>query len=359
MRSLYHQDLPIANLPRKVELTNWMNIISALLHRKKISFLLGLLLLLLSSLIAISSGSVKIPLTEILNTLVGKGEEASRNIIFFLRLPRVAEAALVGAGLAVVGTFFQGLLRNPLSDPYILGVSSGAAFGATIGILLGWGIFGVGFAAFITALLTIHLVYLIAQTGPRLSVTSLLLAGIAISTFLSALIALLMLLNHEQMSQIFFWTMGSFSLVFWNKVFFSAPLILLGGLFIYFLARDLNVFMTGEETAEHLGIDTEKVKRQILLLGSLITAAAVSATGIIGFVGLIVPHMARLLVGPDNRVLVPFSALGGAIFLIWTDLLARTILAPVEIPVGIITAAIGGPFFIYLLIKTRTAKKGS
>lgn len=336
-----------------------MNWTFALLNRKKVVFLLGLIFLLLSSIIAVSYGSVKISVTEIFNTLIGRGAEASREIIFFLRLPRVTEAALVGAGLAVVGTFFQGLLRNPLSDPYILGISSGAAFGATIAILVGWGIWGVGFAAFIAALLIIHLVYLIAQTGPRLSVTSLLLGGIAMSTFLSALIALLMLLNHEQMSQIYFWTMGSFNLVFWNKVFFSAPFILLGCFFLYFFARDLNVIITGEETAEHLGIDTEKVKRQILLLGSLITAAAVSATGIIGFVGLIVPHMARLLIGPDNRVLVPFSALGGAIFLIWADLLARTILAPAEIPVGIITAAVGGPFFIYLLIKTRTSGKGS
>ncbi|MGI6607136.1 MAG: FecCD family ABC transporter permease [Peptococcia bacterium] len=334
-----------------------MNIKSTSMNRRRIAFLGGLLLLFFSGFVAVSYGSVQIPFAEIMSALKGTGDEASRNIIFYLRLPRVVEAAFVGAGLAVVGAFFQGLLRNPLSDPYILGVSSGAALGATIAILLSWGIFGIGCAAFVAALLTIHTVYLIARSGTRLSVTSLLLGGIAISTFLSAFISLLMLLNHEQMARIFYWTMGSFNLVFWDKVLFSAPLIFLGCLVIYFFARDLNVIMTGEETAEHLGIDTEKVKRIILLLGSLITAAAVSVVGIIGFVGLIVPHMARLLVGPDNRVLVPFSALCGAVFLIWTDLFARTILAPAEIPVGIITAALGGPFFIYLLIKAKTPKK--
>jgi iron complex transport system permease protein len=331
----------------------------ALPNRKIIYFLLSLLLLLFSSLIALSVGSVQIPLSETWAVLGGKGEAASRNILLFLRLPRVIEAAVIGAGLAVVGAFLQGLLRNPLADPYVLGISSGAAFGATIAILVGWGLFGIGASAFGAALLTIYTVYLIARSGSRLSVTSLLLAGIALSTFLSALIALLMLLHHEQMTKIFYWTMGSFNLVFWDKVLFSAPLILLGSILLYFFARDLNVIMTGEETAEHLGIDTERVKHWILLLASLITAAAVSTTGIIGFVGLIVPHIARLLVGPDNRGLIPFTALCGALFLIWTDLLARTVLAPAEIPVGIITSALGGPFFVYLLIKAKKNTKGS
>ena len=322
--------------------------------QKKAVFSLGLLLLLLSSLIAISCGSVKISLNEIIETFLGRGNETTRNILFFLRLPRIIEAGIIGAGLAVVGAFFQGLLRNPMADPYVLGVSSGAAFGATIAIILNLGIFGTGFFAFLAALLTINLVYLIAKSGTRISMSSLLLAGIAVSTFLSAVISLLMLLNHEQITKILFWTMGSFRLVFWDNVYLSAPLILIGSLLLYVFARDLNVMMTGEETAEHLGVNTEKVKRIILLLGSLVTAAAVFTTGIIGFVGLIVPHISRLLVGPDNRVLVPFSALAGAVFLICTDTLARTILAPAEIPTGIITEALGAPFFIYLLIKAKT-----
>jgi iron complex transport system permease protein len=187
---------------------------------------------------------------------------------------------------------------------------------------------------------------------------TILLAGIAISAFLSAVISLLMLLNHNQLTRILFWTMGSFSLITWHEVYFSVPIILIASAIMYVFSRDLNVIMTGDEAAEHLGINTEEVKRIVLALGSLVTAAAVSSTGIIGFVGLIVPHISRLLVGPDNRILVPFSALTGAIFLMCTDTVARTVLAPVEIPAGVITAAVGGPFFIYLLIKNKSKQEG-
>lgn len=321
-------------------------------------FFLLLFLLLLTIIFSLSLGSVKLPLPDIIAALFGGGNETTKTIIFSLRLPRIVEAGLVGAGLSVVGTFFQGLLRNPLADPYILGVSSGAAFGATLAIVFGLSLWGTGLTAFITALITIYVVYLIAQSGAKVSMSSMLLAGIALSAFLSAIISLLMLLNHEQMTRIIFWTMGSFSLIFWDKVCFSAPFILTGSLILYFFARDLNVLISGEETAEHLGINTEKVKQIILAVGSLITAAAVSTTGIIGFVGLIVPHISRLLVGPDNRILVPFSALTGAVFLICTDTLARTILSPAEIPAGIITATLGGPFFLYLLLKSKKKQEG-
>ncbi|MBE3578446.1 MAG: iron ABC transporter permease [Caldanaerobacter subterraneus] len=321
-------------------------------------FTSAFLLLLLIMALSISAGAVHIPLQEILNVLLGKGDEVNRRIILTLRLPRVIESALVGMGLSVVGAFFQGLLRNPMADPYVLGISSGAAFGATIAIIMGLGIFGLSSMAFITALLTIFFVYTVSRTGSRLSMTTMLLAGIAISAFMSAIISLLMLLNHDQFSRIVFWTMGGFGLVSWPQVIYSSPLILIGSFVMYAFSRDVNAILTGEESAEHLGVNAELVKKIILILGSLVTASCVSVGGIIGFVGLIVPHISRLIVGPDNRVLVPFSALFGASFLTFADLLARVILKPVEMPIGIITATFGGPFFLYLLVKSKQKGEG-
>lgn len=321
-------------------------------------FTSAFLLLLLMMALSISAGAVKIPLQEILNVLLGKGDEVNRRIILTLRLPRVIESALVGMGLSVVGAFFQGLLRNPMADPYVLGISSGAAFGATIAIIMGLGIFGLSSMAFITALLTVFFVYTVSRTGSRLSMSTMLLAGIAISAFMSAIISLLMLLNHDQFSRIVFWTMGGFSLVSWPQVIYSSPLILIGSFVMYAFSRDVNAILTGEESAEHLGVNAELVKKIILILGSLVTASCVSVGGIIGFVGLIVPHISRLIVGPDNRVLVPFSALFGASFLTFADLLARVILKPVEMPIGIITATFGGPFFLYLLVRSKQKNEG-
>ncbi|MGH2332333.1 FecCD family ABC transporter permease [Thermoanaerobacter mathranii] len=315
-------------------------------------------LLVFTMILSISAGAVKIPLREILNIFFGGGSETSRMIILNLRLPRVIESAVVGMGLSVVGAFFQGLLRNPMADPYVLGISSGAAFGATIAIILGFGIFGLSFMAFVTSLMTVFFVYTISRTGTRVSMTTMLLAGIAISAFMSAIISLMMLLNHDEFSRIVFWTMGGFSLINWNSVVFTTPIIVIGSFVMYVFSRDVNAILTGEEVAEHLGVNTELVKKIILVTGSLVTATAVSVGGIIGFVGLIVPHISRLIVGPDNRVLVPFSAISGAIFLTFADLLARVILKPMEIPIGIITAAFGGPFFLYLLIKSKQKSEG-
>jgi len=319
---------------------------------------MSILLLFFSAILAVSCGAVRIPPQEIFNIIAGKSNVTSRIILVSLRLPRVLEAGIVGAGLSVVGAAFQGLFRNPMADPYVLGVSSGAAFGATIAIILGLGMFGTGLAAFITAIVTISIVYIIARTGTKVSMTAMLLCGIAISAFLSAFISLMMLLNHNELSRIVFWTMGSFSLISWNQVYYSAPIISVGAILMYVYARDLNAIMTGEEIAEHLGINTELVKKVILVAGSLITATAVSIGGIIGFVGLIVPHIARLLVGSDNRILIPFCAVSGAAFLMLADTLSRIVLSPSEIPIGIITAAFGGPFFLYLLIKAKTKYEG-
>lgn len=312
----------------------------------------SILVLLFVLMFSMSMGAASIPLEQIISIILGGGSATHRTILLTLRLPRVIEAAVVGMGLAVSGTFFQGLLRNPMADSYVLGVSTGASFGATIAIVLGLGIFGLGLLAFIASLVTMYIVYMLAKSGPAISMTSMLLAGITMSAFMSSVISLLMLLNHEEFSRIAFWTMGGFSLISWNEVMFSAPVIIIGSLVMYLFSRDLNAIITGEEVAQHLGVDTEKVKKTILAIGSLITAAAVCVSGVIGFVGLIVPHVCRLIVGPDNRILAPFSAIVGAIFLVLADSLARTLMKS-EIPVGIITAIFGGPFFLFLLVKNK------
>lgn len=321
-------------------------------------FLIAFLAFILVAVFSISAGAVDMSLHNILNVFLGNGDETSRIIILDLRLPRVIEAAVVGMGLSVAGTFFQGLLRNPMADPYILGISSGAALGATIATVLGLGVFGLNVMAFVASLITVAFVYTISKVNGRISMTTMLLAGIAISTFMSAIISLMMLLNHNELARIIFWTMGGFNLVSWEDVMFSAPVIAIGSFALYTFARDVNAILTGEEVAEHLGVNTELVKKAVLALGSLITATAVSVGGVIGFVGLIVPHISRLIVGPDNRVLVPFGAIMGATFLLFADVVARVILRPAEVPIGIITAAFGGPFFLYLLVKNRQKGKG-
>lgn len=320
--------------------------------------MIAFLAFILMAVFSISAGAVDMPLRKILDVFLGKGDEASRTIILALRLPRVIEAAVVGMGLSVAGAFFQGLLRNPMADPYVLGISSGAALGATIAIVLGFGILGLNAMAFIASLMTVFFVYAISKVGGRISMTTMLLAGIAVSAFMSAVISLMMLLNHGELSRIIFWTMGGFNLTSWEDVMFSVPVIAIGSFALYTFSRDVNAILTGEEVAEHLGVNTELVKKVVLALGLLVTATAVSVGGVIGFVGLIVPHISRLMVGADNRVLVPFSAIFGATFLLFADVVARVILKPVEVPIGIITAAFGGPFFLYLLIKNRRKGEG-
>lgn len=321
-------------------------------------FRFTLLLMLLVFLIIVVSGigTVKIPLKEIVSMLRGYGNPTYGIILLRIRLPRIIQSAVVGIGLSVSGAFFQGLLANPLADPYILGVSSGAALGATLSIMLGLGLVGTEILAFATALATIYLVISLSKIGPRTFAVTMLLAGIAVSTFLSSIISFMMLLSDHKLANIVFWMMGGFNLISWKEVLISTPVIIGGTFFMYLFARDLNAIAMGEETAEHLGVDTEKVRRIILACGSLVTATAVSVSGIVGFVGLMIPHITRLLVGPDNRILIPYSAVIGAIFLVFTDTISRTIIQPTEIPIGIITAAFGGPFFLYILKTNRNLK---
>lgn len=280
-------------------------------------------------------------------------------IVYDIRLPRVILAFITGAALAVCGASYQSIFKNPMADPFILGVSSGAALGATIGIIMNATTTVLGQSlttvlAFVGAFVTIFLVYSISKVGRKVPAASLLLSGVAFSQTLSAFMSLIMILNIQSMNQIVFWTMGSFNGKGWFQIVTILPYVLVGLFMLMRASRELDLMLLGEDTAYQLGVDVERLKKRVLFASSLVTAAVVSVTGIIGFVGLIVPHVVRLLTGPKNRVLMPLSLLAGGTFLIGCDTLARSV-SGYEIPVGIITAAFGGPFFIYLLRKSRKA----
>jgi len=276
-------------------------------------------------------------------------------IFLQLRLPRVVMSALVGAVLSVCGAAYQSIFRNPLTDPYVLGVSSGASLGAAVAILLGleaflWGVGGMALAA---ALATVVLIYRIASIGNRMHTTTLLLTGVCLTLLISALISFLMVLNQEKMDAIIFWTMGSFGSSGWMDVWMMAPVAVVGIGVVLWHSRDLNLLLAGSEAARSMGVEVERVKRILLLATTLMVAFAVSSCGVIGFVGLIVPHAVRLVAGPDNRRLVPYSMLCGALFVLVCDTLARTLLRPSELPVGSLTSMVGAPLFIYLLYKNK------
>lgn len=281
--------------------------------------------------------------------------EWMQRIFLPLRLPRVLLSAVVGAVLSVCGAAYQSIFRNPLTDPYVLGVSSGASLGAAVAILLGleatlWGVSGLALAA---ALFTVWLIYRIASIGNRMHTTTLLLTGVCLTLLISALISFLMVLNQEKMDSIIFWTMGSFGSASWTDVALTAPVAAVGIGVVLWYGRDLNLLLAGSEAARSMGVDVERVKRVLLLFTTLMVAFAVSSCGVIGFVGLIVPHAVRLVTGPDNRKVVPYSMLCGALFVLVCDTLARYMLRPSELPVGSITSIIGAPLFIYLLYKNK------
>lgn len=341
-------------------------------NKKHYKILFSVLVLILLILVIISStlGIANITFFQTMKILASKlpfigkyiNTESISNthalIILNIRLPRIVLAALIGAGLSIVGTVFQALFKNPMADPYVLGISSGSALGASIAITIGFqvtmlGVGGITLFAFIGAILTTIIVYNIAKVGTKLPTNTLLLAGVSMSFLLSSLISLIMIFNREQVDQIVFWTMGSLSSANWKQVFSLLPFIFISTILILSYSKDLNVILTGDETASSLGIEVERVKKILIIISSIIIAACVSVSGIIGFVGLIIPHMIRMLVGPDHRVLLPFSALGGAIFMIISDTLARTLVPPAEIPVGAITSIFGAPYFIYLLIRNK------
>ncbi|MDI6794392.1 MAG: iron chelate uptake ABC transporter family permease subunit [bacterium] len=304
---------------------------------------------------------VKIGLSKFSGSLIQPDwSSIQETIVVDIRTPRVILAVLVGMGLAIAGAAMQGLFRNPMAEPYVLGMSSGAACGAALAIVLGVGkIFGslsIPGLAFIGATTTIFVVYNIARTEGRVPIETLLLAGIAVGFFLHAVVSFLKIIaSHEALRDVVLWLMGSFALATWGDVKMVIAPILLGVGLLYLFSRELNVLQFGEETAMHLGMEVETVKRILLVASALVTAVAVSVSGIIGFVGLVIPHVVRLIIGPDHRILLPASALCGGIFLVLCDVLARTVVQPTEIPIGIITAAIGAPYFVYLLRRRKKA----
>ena len=340
-----------------------------LLHwRSRIYGILGLFILLVVVMIlAAAVGSVQIPFLTTSSILISKlplveitptWASTLETIILDIRLPRVILAGLVGAALAIAGATYQGLFRNPLADPYLIGVAQGAALGAVIGFLLpsSWHMAGFGIIpllAFSGALISTAIVYSLARIGKTLPVTTLILAGVALGALLGSIVSYLIISSGEKMHGIIFWLMGSFSLSQWSEAQIVLPYVLLGIVIILFYARPLNLMQLDEEQAQQLGINVERLKLVLLAAATLITAAAVSFVGIIGFVGIIIPHAVRLIWGADHRFLLPLSVLTGAIFLILADLIARTALAPTEIPIGVITALCGAPFFLYLLRRRR------
>jgi iron complex transport system permease protein len=285
-------------------------------------------------------------------------EPAHTMIVLNLRLPRIILSALVGAGLSIVGAALQGMFKNPMADPYVLGISSGASLGATIAIVAGleYTFLGVGVTtvfAFIGSISTIFCVYKVARVGCRVPAITLLLSGIAFSFMLSSIVSIMMIFNRSQVEGIVFWVMGSVSAASWNQVAMLFPVVSVGVVAIAAFSRDLNVMSTGAEAAKSLGIEVERVKKWIIFTCSILVAACVSVSGIIGFVGLVIPHTVRLITGADHRVVLPFSIVGGAGFMVICDAIARNAIPPVEIPVGAITSIFGAPYFIYLLHKNK------
>lgn len=282
---------------------------------------------------------------------------SERTILFAIRLPRVLLSFLVGGGLSLGGAVLQGVFQNPLVDPYILGVSSGAAFGAVVAILSGiyFGLFTVPLCAFLSALGTVFFVFRLARVGRKMPLEVLLLAGLAVGFFFSALISLGMFLSGENLHQVVFWTMGGFWGRSWGNVWMVLPFFALGVPILLSFGRELNAFLLGEKVAESLGIDVERTKRLLLAVVALLVASCVATSGVIGFVGLVVPHVLRLLGFQDHRKLLPLSLCVGGVVLLLADTLARSIIHPVELPVGVVTSLLGAPFFVYLL---RQRKKG-
>ena len=313
-----------------------------------------LLATLASVVLSVRLGSVPLSTAEVVGALSGDADPVVRDIVLQLRLPRVLLGVLVGGGLAIAGATFQALLRNPLAEPYILGISGGASVGAVLVLAFGWvaaGSWTLPLAAFAGAILAIVLVFRVATaTGRAMDVRVLLLAGVVVAAFFSACIAFILSISPARTVQsAVLWIMGSLAGATWRAVLVTAVYTTPAVFLLLGLARPLNLLSIGEETAHHLGADVERVKRIALAVAALVTASGVAVAGVIGFVGLVVPHAVRLLVGSDHRALLPLSFLAGAAFLTLADLGARLTLAPTEIPIGVITAFIGVPFFLVLL----------
>lgn len=339
-----------------------------LANNQVVLFILAIFLLGFAIFIGIAKGSLEIPFTSIFAVLAVEGinlpidmevDPLYPNIILDIRLPRVILGAFVGAALSLAGTAFQGLLKNPLADPYTLGVSSGAAVGAVFVIFFGisfpfFGSFTLPIMSIIFAFLILFAVVLFARLLHKgLSTETIILVGIILNAFLGAVISLMIALTGEELRQIIVWLMGSLSMRGWDYVMLIIPFFFIGAIIILWNANELNALAFGEETARHLGVNVKLRKMMILIGASLLTGVSVAVSGTIGFVGLVIPHITRLLCGPNHRVLLPLSMIFGAAFLIFADLVARTIIAPTELPIGVLTAIIGAPIFGLLLLRRR------
>ncbi|MEK3993848.1 iron complex transport system permease protein [Paenisporosarcina quisquiliarum] len=324
-----------------------------------IGYILSIIALFVAIWLGVSVGSVKVPISTLWDT----GADAiATNIVWKIRMPRVVLAGLVGASLAIAGAAFQGLLKNPLADPYTLGVSSGASVGAVATLFFGisvpfLGIFTLPVFSMIGALVTMLLVITFAKLVDRsMKMETIILTGIIFSSFLGSVISLMIALTGEELRQIIGWLLGSVSMRGWSFVQMALPFVVIGTILLWLNRRELNAMLFGEERAQHLGVNVKKRKMMILIGGSMLTGTAVAVSGTIGFVGLVVPHMTRLLFGSDNRHVLPLSFINGAALLIICDLVSRTIISPTELPIGVITAFIGAPVFAFIFFRQR--KKG-
>lgn len=324
--------------------------------------LVSSLLLIAVIIVAVGIGSEYISpprvLTALFHGITGTFSNSDDTIIWQMRLPRVLLSALVGAALAVSGMAFQGLFRNPLADPYLLGVASGAGLGATVVMVFATAVpflmtIGVPIAAFAAGLLSVLCVLLLAKQGNTVPLITLILAGVVVGSVLTAATSFVMLYSKTQGLSILSWLLGSFTFASWTKVFIMLPTLLVVFIVVRGSSRALNLLQLGEEQAAQLGLRVETFKLLLVIVATLATSIAVSVSGIIGFVGLIIPHAVRLAIGADYRRLVPMVAILGAVFLVLADLLARTLIAPSQLPIGIITSLVGGPFFLYLLRKRQ------
>jgi iron complex transport system permease protein len=316
------------------------------------------LFLFLALLLSLAIGSVFISPADLWQTLMGRGSETASAILWRIRLPRTILIALTGAALGGSGAAYQGLFRNPLADPFLIGVASGAGLGAVIAMSVQWpysfwGLMAIPMSAFVAALLTVFIVYSLARVGRTIPTTNLILAGVAFSSFATSLTSFLMIRSTSEVRRALGWLLGGASQAGWTAILAILPYLIIGLGILLLSGHALNLLQFGDDQAQQLGLNVTRTKRILLTASSLATASAVAFSGIIGFIGLIVPHLFRLWAGPDYKRLIPLSILGGATALLISDILARVLLAPQEIPVGIITALAGAPFFLWVL---RTAK---
>lgn len=341
-------------------------------NNKFIAYILAALFLCLSALLGISIGTVSVPIVDIIRIICAEIfpfisadqiDPMYMNIVMNIRLPRVILAGLVGSALAIAGAAFQGLLRNPLADPYTLGVSSGASVGAVLTLFFQIsipviGVFTLPFLSILFAFATIFLVLGFARKIDKaMKVETIILTGIIFSSFLGAFISLIIALTGDELRQIIGWLLGSVSMRGWTYIKIILPFLLLGSFILIVNGKELNAMSFGEERAQHLGVNVQRRKLLILIAGSILTGSAVAVSGTIGFVGLVIPHITRILWGPDHKHLLPLSILTGSGFLILADLVSRTIISPVELPIGVITALIGAPAFGLILMKRRSMER--